>query len=605
MLDPVREELTAAAFEKLPPASRAIDQRRKRPLYFDGRFLAARDLTREQNYFLTRQADLGVAVGAGVVRGLVAGLDGNRLKITAGSGITTAGESVVLAGDLAIPVEDVAEVQKIDAAFGLTLLPSEPPRNRTGLFVVALRPVEYTANPIAGYPTTVGGTRTVEDGDVIEAVVVTLVPYPDDAARTTAHRRRSRVAHDVFVRGGGPGVPASALPLAVVSLNRGVPEWCDPFLVRREVGAAQGDVLGLGLAPRALREAHVQQYNRQFDELLDGGAPPRFPASEYFLALPPVGRMPAKAIDATTFTQFYFPASVRTDIAIIPDDELPALVEEGMTLPPIDLTLPDDEQDSTSVLVLLPVPRDEWRKRRAALSTLTRSLPAAAPNLIARRLPIDMLVRLPFPRLPAPTPAAAAADTEWENALKPTTVLWYVRRRNLGVQADAGAAVRPTQGVVADENALRTRFQAIGQINALNQLRQEATLGGYLELVRFLSAPGFERSVLVTRGAASEMTGLTLLDEAAVRRVEARYSHHGLGEGANRLQDQQPTLAAGKPVALLLNGRVVSEFDRLGLKAGSKLAAIAQTLAQSAALAQSDLVDVVKRELKKLEDLEQ
>ena len=41
------------------------DPRRERPRYFDGRFLAARDLIRDQQYILTREADLGqAALGA-------------------------------------------------------------------------------------------------------------------------------------------------------------------------------------------------------------------------------------------------------------------------------------------------------------------------------------------------------------------------------------------------------------------------------------------------------------------------------------------------------------------------------------------------------------
>ncbi len=41
--------------------SLVIDSQRTRPLWFDGRFLAARDLQREQDYFLQRQADLSLA----------------------------------------------------------------------------------------------------------------------------------------------------------------------------------------------------------------------------------------------------------------------------------------------------------------------------------------------------------------------------------------------------------------------------------------------------------------------------------------------------------------------------------------------------------------
>src|SRR5438128_121099 len=47
------------------------ESRKTRPLWFDGRFLAARDLERDQNYFLQRQADLGRAAGFGVLHGLL------------------------------------------------------------------------------------------------------------------------------------------------------------------------------------------------------------------------------------------------------------------------------------------------------------------------------------------------------------------------------------------------------------------------------------------------------------------------------------------------------------------------------------------------------
>src|SRR2546423_15449221 len=61
------------------------DERRRRSFYFDGRFLAARDLTNEQNYFLTGQADLGQAAGTGVVHGLtVRSVRGPSVRLGAG-----------------------------------------------------------------------------------------------------------------------------------------------------------------------------------------------------------------------------------------------------------------------------------------------------------------------------------------------------------------------------------------------------------------------------------------------------------------------------------------------------------------------------------------
>lgn len=53
-----REPIDPADVAALRAAGVLIDDaRRERPRYFDGRFLAARDLIRDQQYFLTREAD--------------------------------------------------------------------------------------------------------------------------------------------------------------------------------------------------------------------------------------------------------------------------------------------------------------------------------------------------------------------------------------------------------------------------------------------------------------------------------------------------------------------------------------------------------------------
>ncbi len=57
------------------------------------------------------------------------------------------------------------------------------------------------------------------------------------------------------MEGSASGFPVDALPLAMVALERNVVRWLDVFMVRREVGAMHGDVRGLGVAPRPVREA--------------------------------------------------------------------------------------------------------------------------------------------------------------------------------------------------------------------------------------------------------------------------------------------------------------------------------------------------------------
>ena len=95
----IREAVSAADAKLLREAGVLIDDsRRERPRWFDGRFLAARDLIREQQYVLTREADLGRAAGSGVAAGLTVseGAGVQTLRIEAGHGITPSGELVLL-----------------------------------------------------------------------------------------------------------------------------------------------------------------------------------------------------------------------------------------------------------------------------------------------------------------------------------------------------------------------------------------------------------------------------------------------------------------------------------------------------------------------------
>ena len=284
--------------------------------------------TRDQTYFLSRQSDLGLAAGAGVVHGLeveVAGGSSTAIDIAAGHGITPGGESVMIPKRLTVELANVAQIQQLDAAFGLLEIPHETATNRSGLYIIGLRPVEFAANPIASYPTSVTGTRSIHDGEIIEATAITLVPFPDKGATGELGPRRSRAALDIFVHGGRKGLPAALLPLAMVALDRGVIQWLDLFMVRREVGAEHEQILGLGFAPRPLREAHSQQYNRHLLDVLaeraHGNRGERFAAAEHFLALPAAGRMPAAAINADDFTQVFFPLEVDAELSIIPTDE--------------------------------------------------------------------------------------------------------------------------------------------------------------------------------------------------------------------------------------------------------------------------------------------
>ncbi len=548
---PARERLDERAVERLKTTGTVItDDRRRRPYYFDGRFLAARDLVREQTYFLNRQADLGRAGGAGVVHGLMVsrGDSATSIRISPGHGLTTSGEIVVLAQPLSIQLADMAEIQKLDAAFGLIETPREPARNRSGLFIVALRPVEFTANPIASYPTSISGQRTVEDGDIVEGVAVTLIPFADEGAREELDNKRSRVARRIFVERGSRGVPAVALPIAMVALNRGLIQWVDSYMVRREVGLEHSQILGLGFTPRALREAHLLQYEQHLREVLNErrarNLGQRFAASEHFFALPPAGRMPAAAINTQDWTQSFFPPETEVDLSLIAEDEVAALLEDSLLLPPIDLMAGGDALESTSVLVVVPLPRHRLHALKEKLDALPRTLRSAAQGLVSKRKPLESLMGLKLARTVDTVTLAAsgtAADAAWAEALAGAELLWYVRRRNLQLTGEQDVDnVRAVGDDVREEKALNDRMKSFGLHNQFARLQTRASSEARAEMVNLLSSAKFAQSKNLAEGALTELDREEELSRASVHEVAVRFSDPKFGQGLLRLEEAHP-----------------------------------------------------------------
>jgi len=277
------------------------DEHRIRTSFRDGQFLTATDLTREQLYILTRQADLAAARRGGVVRGLEVRQLGAALHVSAGAGFTPDGELVTLPRALTVEVGAIPEDDRIDLSFGTVDVPDPDPRERSGLYVLGLRPLEYAARRVTRYPLTIHGVPGVEDGDLVEATALTLHPFRFDGDRDPS-LLRSEVARRVFFTNSGALAP-EVLALALVLVQGGLVRWVDPYLVRRDVAADDAGPLGLAETPRSHREAHFNQYDRQLSELVTELAAKnqlRFPATRHFRCLPPVGRLPAAAIDPAT-----------------------------------------------------------------------------------------------------------------------------------------------------------------------------------------------------------------------------------------------------------------------------------------------------------------
>jgi hypothetical protein len=552
------------------------DPRRWRPRWFDGRFLAASDLQAEQNYFLVRQADLGRAGGAGVIEGLLVSetidtpTGAELLRIDAGEGITDTGELVVLFDALTVNPADVPEMQRVDAAFGLQVIPNESGRTRTGLYILALRPVEWTANPIGAYPTSLTGTRTVEDGTIVEGVAVSLIPYPQQGAEDTAFRRRASVAREIFVDGRDRGLISGVLPLAMVSLRGNFVEWVDPFLVRRETGAERPAGMDFGFGARGLREAHLLQYQRHLADAMSAGSDQPFAATSYFDALPPVGQFPAATLDADRLTQRFFPAGIDVELSFIPEDELTAVIEESLLVPPIDLTAGVDRLAGTTVVVLVPLARDRFAQNRSALPNWDADLPRLRPvftDLKAQATPRDLLMARLFP--PVTAPPTDSDEQPWRQLLRDALaqpLLWYVRRRHLPIPTNtAGTAVSANSVVVSEPRGLTRLMSTDASLSdGMRRLRsvnvpEVATLSRRLTERRFVDNPALLRSI-VARAAGS--AGTTPSAAAAVAALGAT-TDPALGKGLALLTAQSGALARTLNSDRIVEAGVLPEIDRL------------------------------------------
>lgn len=554
------------------------DPRRWRPRWFDGRFLAAADLQAEQNYFLIRQADIGRAGGSGVVDGLAVEeipnpKDGvEKLRIKPGLGSTDTGELIALPVELEIEPADIPAMQRLDGAFGLQPIPNESGRNRTGLYVLALRPVEWTANPIGAYPTSLTGVRTVADGTIIEGVAACLIPYPDSKQEENWPRRRARAAREIFVEGRDYGINSGVLPLAMVALRGNVIEWVDLGLVRRETGAERPVGMDFGFGNRSLREAHLLQYQEHLAFALNANGDRGFAATAYFDALPPVGVFPADTLNADQLTQRFFPPGVQVDLAFLPEDELPAVIEESLLLPPLDLTVGIENLEGTGVLVLVPLARAEFEKRRNVLPNWDTTAPQLKPAAAAVQLrlsPRDLLLARKVTALDLQL-KPVGPEEPWRQLLRDTIagrrLLWFVRRRHLPIPANiAGTPVDATHASVGDKSefvkivradadfaANLRRLEKVGgpEMTSMLKLLPKTRLIEHPELLKSIVAEAAQPGAAAPKAEAAVATFLPVLDPK-------------LGEGLNRLKKESSEVATAlKGEAVIKTGELAS-MDKL------------------------------------------
>ena len=114
-------------------------------------------------------------------------------------------------------------------------------------------------------------------------------------------------------------------------------------------------------------------------------------------------------------------------LRIIPADEIPALIEDSMSLPPIDLTLAASAYANLAVFALVPVARADLRETQEFLAR-TRSNGGCLGKCSAfgRRSISCACIKAFPPELTAPANANAA----WTSAIGTQTYGYYIRRRS-------------------------------------------------------------------------------------------------------------------------------------------------------------------------------
>jgi hypothetical protein len=546
----------------------ALDPRRSRPRYFDGRFLAAADLTRDQQHVLARQADLARALGAGVVHGLAVarGAASNEVVIAAGHGIAPSGEQVVLEASLTVDLADAAASLQVQEAFSLGPVPIDA-GSLNGLFILGLRAVEYTANPVTAYPTQINGARTTQDGDIVEASAVTLIPYPRGAGAEHLDAARTLAARDIFTRGAELPVPAGVLPLAMLALDMSGVVWIDMHLARRPAGAFDAGLFGA--TPRAHREAFFHQHRAQLAEIRQRRAAanqtPDFAAAAYFRALPPAGLMPAACVNPLDFSQNHFPPEVDVALTLVPSDEVAALVDDALRLDAIDLEA--GSQEHLAVLVLVPVTRQRLADLAARVSSVRRALLPAAPNLVAKHSALAILRGLKLPPVPS-VPAAPIGDDAWREALAGQNELVYVRRRSLATREDpVGIASRLFGDTRAIEASLTEALRDNSLTTRVRNLRRDLSASTNADVVAFLGAERVNASPTLLAAAVNELEAVkpaaAPLTEREVFVVADRFGDPRLGEGVAKLEAADASLAQPAARTALANSGVAPELDRV------------------------------------------
>jgi ribosomal protein L7/L12 len=336
-----------------------------------------------------------------------------------------------------------------------------------------------------------------------------------------------------------------------------------------------------------------------------------FAASEHFRALPPVGRLPAASVGFTEqpgsttplLTQGFLPSAMPAVLSLIPEDELPALVEEALLLPPIALGADEGVLAATPVMIFVPVARAAFEETLRQLRGGERVLPPRVNLGLAPLKPMDLLEALVTPAGRRSEPALSAlTDEGWRALLEGRRWLWFARGRQIAPREDLFGVTSPFRlpGELppdkpvepeepeepeqpddgSDRNEVERSVRAwaanVGEEQALLDLRERSNDVGR-ERVHGLLGDLIKRGDdLLTRGAVFELQQIEKINGTTIGPVQRRFAVPELGQGLARMTPRllgDTTAQPGFQLRLLTVGdqsleviKVIREMTGLALR---------------------------------------
>lgn len=212
---------TAAVLKVVQP-----EPQLNRTYYQDGRLLTAEDLNRDYAYLDRRLLDLGLALGDGIVQGLVASMaDGHTISVTPGRGVAPSGRVIAYApadGSASPLTADLTDLGTVATLNGIGFAGFSD-----GLYGVVLLHGQQPSGIAEVFPRSLTSGR-ISYKSIVNTVEIALVALTQPIPGGTQFQARAQLAAQFAAGQGVPSLPFDAIALGVVAIQRGFPAGSIP-----------------------------------------------------------------------------------------------------------------------------------------------------------------------------------------------------------------------------------------------------------------------------------------------------------------------------------------------------------------------------------------